>query len=164
VMLCKPALDVRFEAGAVTSRAGLTYPADLLLYPDTKLDFAAFDGLSCVLVDEAQFVAPTVLDQFRELTRMSNIPVICYGLRTDFRTHLFEGSRRLFELADAIEEVKTTCQFCNRKAVFNLRHDAEGNAIVEGPKISLGSDEQYSPTCYTCYHERVAAAELLAKV
>lgn len=161
VMLCKPALDTRFGNDEVTSRAGLTYPADLLLQPDTRLHFPDFEGLSCVLVDEAQFVSPAVVDQFREMTHAMNIPVICYGLRTDFRTHLFEGARRLFEVADAIEEVKTTCQFCNRKAVFNLRHDASGRAIVDGPSIQLGADGHYSPTCFACYRERMAEAQPL---
>jgi len=156
VLVCKPALDVRFEE--VTSRAGLSHPAEILLRDDTVLDFEGFEGVSCILVDEAQFVHPSVIDQFRELTRAKDIPVICYGLRTDFRTRLFEGSKRLFELADAIEEVKTTCQFCNRKAVFNMRHDAEGRAIVDGPTIQLGTEELYSPTCYVCYHERTQAA------
>lgn len=158
VVLCKPALDRRFGDESVTSRAGITYPADILIDAETQLDFTRFEGVSCVLVDEAQFLVGGLIEQLRELTRRLDIPVICYGLRTDFQTRLFEGSRRLMELADNIEEVKTTCQFCNRKAVFNLRHDAEGRAIVEGPKVLLGGDEQYSPVCYPCYNTRVEAA------
>jgi thymidine kinase len=158
VLLCKPAIDSRFGIDDVTSRAGLSYPADLLLHPDSILDREVFVGLSCVLVDEAQFLSASVVEQLRDLTRQLGLPVICYGLRTDFKTHLFEGSKRLLELADSIEEVKTTCQFCNRKAVLNLRHDASGRAIVEGPTIVLGAEEHYSPTCYSCYHERTGSS------
>lgn len=162
-VLCKPALDDRFGGEAVTSRAGITHPADILLEADKSLDFSRFENVSCVLVDECQFLTEGLIDQLRELTRQLDIPVICYGLRTDFQTRLFEGSRRLMELADNIEEVKTTCQYCNRKAVFNLRHDSEGRAIVEGPKVLLGGDEHYSPVCYRCYNARVQAATELAR-
>jgi len=164
VLLIKPSLDIRFGNGNIRSRAGLEYPADLLVEADTILDPSKFEGLSCVLVDECQFLSPALVEQLRELTRSMNIPVIAYGLRTDFRTRLFEGSRRLLELADAIEEVKTTCRFCNRKAVFNLRHDAEGRALVDGPTVLLGTEECYSPTCYECYSSRVEAAEKQAAV
>lgn len=154
VLLLKPALDDRFGADKVKSRAGLEYTADLLVQADTKLDFERFRGLSCVLVDECQFLSPFVVEQLRDLTEVMDIPVIAYGLRTDFRTNLFEGSRRLLELADSIEEVKTTCRFCNRKAVFNLRHDADGQAVLDGPSIQLGADLHYSPTCFPCYKKR----------
>jgi thymidine kinase len=162
VKLCKPAVDTRFGSDEVTSRAGLSYTADIVLNPTSVLDAATFQGLSCVLVDEAQFLSPFVVDQLREMTRLADVPVICYGLRTDFRTRLFEGSRRLLEVADSIEEIKTTCQFCNRKAVFNLRHDEAGRAILDGPSVQLGGDERYSPTCYSCYYDKTAAARALA--
>ena len=77
----------------------------------------------------------------RDISREMNIPVICYGLRTDFRTNLFEGSQRLFELCDAIEEVKTTCSYCNKKAIFNLKL-LGGKPTLEGPKVELGADEK----------------------
>src|SRR5258706_7186453 len=121
VLLLKPRLDVRFGADSIVSRAGLECEADLLVEETTVLDEAVFTGVDCVLVDEAQFLAPPLVDQLRALTRSRGVPVICYGLRTDFRTRLFEGSRRLMELADSIEEVKVTCAFCNRKAIFNIR-------------------------------------------
>ena len=160
VLLCKPAMDTRFGDASVTSRSGLTYQADMLLEPDVVLDPEPFRGLHCILVDEAQFLTPSVVEQLHEVTVALDIPVICYGLRTDFQTRLFEGSKRLLELADSIEEVKTTCQFCNRKAVFNLRHDAEGRAIVDGPTVQLGGDEHYSPTCHRCYRDRTDAARI----
>lgn len=157
VALLKPALDERFGRELIRSRAGLEHEADLLVESDTRLETDFFKELSCVLVDECQFLSPFLIEQLRELTRTLNVPVIAYGLRTDFRGRLFEGSKRLMELADSIEEVKTTCQFCNRKAVFNLRHTADGEAILDGPTVMLG-DAQYSPVCYPCYYEKTMAA------
>ncbi|MBQ7502400.1 thymidine kinase [bacterium] len=157
VFLIKPALDERFGKEMIRSRAGLEHKADLLVEADTVLNPEIFSGLHCVLVDECQFLSPFLVEQLRELTRTVNVPVITYGLRTDFRGRLFEGSKRLMELADSIEEVKTTCQFCNRKAVYNLRHTADGEAILDGPTVMLG-DAQYSPVCYPCYYEKMTAA------
>ena len=152
VLLLKPRLDDRFGAAAIRSRAGIEAHADLLVDPDTVLDPATFRGIDCVLVDEAQFLSAAVIDQLRALTH-GGPPVICYGLRTDFRTHLFEGSRRLLELADSIEEVKVTCQFCNRKAIFNLRLQGD-RAELDGPQIELGGNDRYAPACFGCYRSR----------
>lgn len=152
VLLLKPRLDDRFGAAAIRSRAGIEAHADLLVDADTRLDPAVFAGIDCVLVDEAQFLSAAIIDQLRALTH-GGPPVICYGLRTDFRTHLFEGSRRLLELADSIEEVKVTCQFCNRKAIFNLRLQ-DGRAELDGPQIELGGNDRYAPTCFGCYRAR----------
>lgn len=153
VLLLKPALDDRFSAPKIVSRSGLAAQADVLLQPDTVLRPEDFEGVDCVLVDEAQFISPAVVEQLRELTLTQNLPVICYGLRTDFRTRAFPGSRRLLELADSIEEVKVTCQFCHRKAVFNLR-SVDGQAVVDGEQIVLG-DTEYAPVCWAHYVERV---------
>jgi thymidine kinase len=81
--------------------------------------------------------------------------VICYGLRTDFKSHLFEGSRRLMELADSIEEVKATCHYCNRKSIMNLKH-VNGAAVISGPSVELGSEEKYYPVCFACYRTQTA--------
>ncbi len=159
VILIKPAVDIRFGNDLIHSRAGLEHHADILVEADTVLNYKDFEGMSCVLVDECQFLSEFLVEQLRDITRALNIPVIAYGLRTDFRTRLFEGSKRLMELADSIEEVKTTCFFCNRKAVFNLRHDADGNALLDGPTILLGTEEFYSPTCYKCYYEHIEEAK-----
>ncbi|MCB9567140.1 MAG: thymidine kinase [Myxococcales bacterium] len=152
VLLLKPRLDVRFGSRSIASRAGLEASADLLVDPDTVLDPADFAGVDCVLVDEAQFLSARVVEQLRHLTIQPGMPVICYGLRTDFRTRLFEGSRRLLELADSIEEVKVTCQFCNRKAILNLRMRG-GQPSLAGAQIELGGNESYAPVCYTCYDQ-----------
>lgn len=153
VLLVKPRMDDRFGAAAIRSRAGIEAQADLLVDADTRLDPAEFAGVDCVLVDEAQFLSVALVEQLRALTR-GGPPVICYGLRTDFRTRLFEGSRRLLELADSIEEVKVTCQFCNRKAIFNLRMQAGGAAELDGPQVELGGNDRYAPACFGCYGER----------
>ena len=152
-------MDDRFGAAAIRSRAGIEAEADLLVDDATILDPALFRGIDCVLVDEAQFLAPALVDQLRALTQ-GGPPVICYGLRTDFRTNLFPGSRRLLELADSIEEVKVTCQFCNRKAIFNLRMQAgdaptaERAAELDGPQVELGGNDRYAPACFSCYSAR----------
>lgn len=154
VLLIKPRLDTRFSAASIASRAGLEAIADLLVDPESKLDPSQFENLDCVLVDEAQFLSVSVVEQLRRLTISHDVPVICYGLRTDFRTYLFEGSRRLMELADSIEEVKVTCQFCNKKAIYNMRF-SNGTAVREGAQIELGAEEKYAPVCVRCYLERL---------
>ena len=152
--IAKPALDTRWGVRNVRSRAGLERDADLILEPGQSLDPTGFGDVDCLLVDEAQFLTPELVDQLRALTRTANIPVICYGLRTDFRTRAFPGSQRLLELADAIEEIKTTCSHCTRKAVFNLKH-RDGIPTVDGPTIDLGAEEKYVPVCDVCYHAEI---------
>ena len=127
-------MDTRFGVDLIKSRAGLQQEADVLISSDTdilKAPELARNTVHCVLVDEAQFLEPRHIDQLRMVTLAWNVPVICYGLRTDFRSNLFPGSRRLLEVADSIEEVKTTCNFCNKKAVFNLKH-VNGKADCSG--------------------------------
>lgn len=148
--LMKPKLDDRFGASAIRSRSGLEADAEYLVGPDETLPMEELGQLDCVLVDEAQFLSEHIIDQLRDLTVDHGVPVICYGLRTDFQARLFPGSRRLLELADTIEEVKVTCFECGRKAVFNLRL-VDGKAVFDGPQIELGADERYIPVCYQHY-------------
>lgn len=157
VLLLKPELDIRFGRESIKSRAGLEMAADVLVSAATNLLELDLEGVSCLLVDEAQFLPPIIVDQLREISFVKEIPVICYGLRTDFRTHLFPGSLRLLELADSIEEVKATCFYCNRKSIFNLKH-VDGKATLDGPTVQLGAEEKYFPTCYRCYREQLQAA------
>lgn len=154
VRVIKPAFDTRFGARSVASRAGLEREADIVLGEDDAIPESAFSGCHCVLVDEAQFLTPRQVEELRELTRRCRVPVICYGLRGDFRTRAFAGSVRLFELADSVEEVKTTCAHCNRKAIFNLKSVA-GEATLDGPSKQLGAEETYLPVCYHHYMERL---------
>jgi thymidine kinase len=163
VLLLKPKLDDRFGTLKIASRSGLEADADILVERDHVFRRDVFDGIDCVLVDEAQFLSPSVVDQLRSATIDPGVPVICYGLRTDFQTRLFPGSQRLLELADRIEEVKVTCQYCQKKATFNLRL-VGGEAVVDGPQIQLGADEQYVPVCWRHYDERTAAARVATRL
>lgn len=145
VVLVKPRLDVRFGADKIRTRAGLEAQADILVDVETVLEPEQFDGAACVLVDEAQFLPPKIVEDLRVLTSHPGVPVIAYGLKTDFRSRLFPGSQRLLELADSIEEIKTTCRRCDRKATQNVRLRG-GDDVVQ-----LGGDEDYGPACWTHY-------------
>lgn len=154
VFLIKPAIDDRFGADIIRSRAGLERKADICVEPDSVLDYDALKGIDCIIVDECQFLSEQFIHQLRNITVDLDIPVICYGLRTNFMTRLFEGSKRLMEIADSIEEVKTTCAFCNRKAVFNIKL-REGAACTQGNEIELGGENLYQPTCCRCFEARI---------
>jgi thymidine kinase len=132
VLILKPRLDVPFGPTTVESRAGLRAEADLLVEADSVLDPARFEGLDCVLVDEAQFLSAALVEQLRSL----------------------EGAARPMELADSIEEIKVTCQYCNKKAIFNMRL-VGGHPTVDGAQIQLGGDESYVPVCHPCYSSRL---------
>lgn len=157
VLVIKPAFDDRYGAAEVVSRAGLQREADLVLSEGELPSGAYAAEVDCVLVDEAQFLDEEQVEALREWSRQLAVPVICYGLRTDFRTALFEGSRRLLELADSIEEIKTTCAWCNRKATQNLKL-LDGAATTLGPTKELGAEERFQPVCYRHYRERLALA------
>ncbi len=156
VLLFKPDFDTRFGENKIRSRTGLETNADLLLRADTIIDRNRCEGVACILVDEVQFLAPQIIDQLREITVDLGVPVICYGLRSDFRGHLFPATQRLFELADTLEEIKTTCYYCNKKALMNLKQ-VDGKATVEGPssELNAANSELYFPTCYRCYREQL---------
>ena len=150
-MLFTAAIDDRFAAGTIASRIGLSAPATAFL-PATDLlacvaDRQAEAGpLACVLVDEAQFLAPAQVGQLAAICDRMDIPVLAYGLRTDFRGHLFEGSARLLALADALVEIKSVC-VCGRKATMNLRVDAAGRAVGEGQQTEIGGNDRYLALC-----------------
>lgn len=151
VLLVKPEVDTRFGKDIIKTRAGLEMPADIVVGDTLKVpDLTA---VACILVDECQFCQPAHIDRFREITQAHNVPVICYGLRTDFRRQLFPAAQRLMELADSIEEVKTTCNFCLRKAVFNLKL-LDGKPTLAGPAVELGCEEKYLPVCAGCYESQ----------
>ncbi|MBC7534035.1 MAG: thymidine kinase [Oligoflexus sp.] len=157
--LIKPRIDTRFGEEFIGSRAGLIQPADLLVDEDSVIPIDVLSGCHCILVDEVQFLAEPLIEQLRAIASDLNIPVICYGLRTDFRSRLFVGSKRLMELADAIEEVKTTCSFCNHKAIFNLKL-SDGKPTLDGPVIELGKEETYIPACSNCYGDALKSGEI----
>ena len=149
-MLFTAAVDDRFAPGTITSRIGLTAPATMF---DAETDLAALAlarhaeaPLACVLVDEAQFLSAVQVAQLAALADEAGIPVLAYGLRTDFRGALFEGSARLMALADALVEIKSVCA-CGRKATMNLRVDAEGRAVAEGRQTEIGGNDRYVALC-----------------
>lgn len=162
VLLVKPAMDTRWGLEYVQTRAGLKMPADLILQDNGVIDSQALEDVVCVLVDEAQFLTNWIVEQLAYIAHHNPcIPVICYGLRTDFRTKLFPASARLLELADSIEEIKTTCHYCNKKAIFNLKL-VSGLASRDGPAVELGAEEKYQPACPRCYaaqHHKAAKAK-----
>ena len=160
-VLLKPRTDNRDGEHEIQSRIGLSAPAG---YVDEFLKEISgiwspecseylYDGkkVDAVLVDEAQFLSPEEVDTLSDLVDFYNIPVICYGLRTDFLNHLFPGSRRLMEIADIIEEVPTVC-WCGRRAQCNTRY-ADGKIVREGAQIFLGSNESYVALCRKHYKE-----------
>jgi thymidine kinase len=155
ILLLKPAVDTRFGLGVIKTRAGLELTADIVVAPDVPLSFTEEQlGAVCVLVDEAQFLPVSAIDYLHSAVVINRgIPVICYGLRTDFRTVLFPAAKRLLELADSIEEIKTICHFCLRKAIFNLKL-LDGKATLAGPSVELGCEEKYLPVCAACYAEQ----------
>ena len=112
------------------------------------------DSLKWILVDESQFLTTSQVDGFAEIVDNLGINVICYGLRTDFMTNLFEGSKRLFEVADKIEEIKSSC-YCNHKAIFNARIDSDKNLVLSGDQVEIGGDDKYVSLCRKCYYDKV---------
>ena len=144
-LLVKPRLDTRDGDHMVVSRIGLTYPC---IYFDEmqQLSVMELQQNACVIVDEAQFLTREEVRYLTDLVDDWNIPVICYGLRTDFKGELFPGSAELLATADVIEEVKTIC-WCGKKATFNARFDAAGKVLKEGEQVVLGANDQYIGLC-----------------
>ncbi|MCK5788013.1 MAG: thymidine kinase [Chlamydiia bacterium] len=152
-IIIKPKIDDRFGKNAVGSRAGLSKSADILIDNGDDIQKKINDeNIYCILVDEAQFFTADHIDQLRNITIEKNIPVIAYGLRTDFTINLFEGSKRLFEVADCIEEIKNVCMSCNRKAIVNARILNE-ELVLCGDQICISS-ALFKPMCYKCFIEK----------
>ena len=149
-LLFTPAIDTRFAKGSVHSRIGLSESALMFNAEDDLLQFVEKhhqqQTLSCVLIDEAQFLSRAQVQQLTQITDTLNIPVLAYGLRTDFKGELFPGSQQLLAWADELVELKTICH-CGRKAIMNLRVDAQGLAIADGEQVFIGGNESYVSTC-----------------
>ncbi len=111
------------------------------------------EPIKWILVDEAQFLTAEQVDQLAAIADTLNINVMCYGLRTDFQTHLFEGSKRLFEVADTLEEIKSSC-YCNHKTIFNARINSDGQIVTDGEQVEIGGDDRYVSICRKCYYEK----------
>lgn len=151
VFFGKPATDTRDGADVVRSRIGLSakvevIPKDLDLYKRVSFEI---DDIDIVIIDEAQFLTPRQIEDCRRLVDTFDIPVFLYGLRTDFQSHLFEGSKRIMELADEITQLKTVCS-CGREAIINARL-VNGKPVNEGETIQLGGNESYVAMCHNCW-------------
>ncbi len=152
VWLMKPSADTRDGARILRSRIGLEAYVDVIapgcdvysLFRQTRQD-----RCHVIIVDECQFMTPEQIDQLRAIVNDYNVPVLCFGLRTDFQTKLFPGSLRLMELADCIEEIKTMCD-CGAKATINARI-SDGYIVTEGAQVVLGGNDSYIAMCHRCY-------------
>ncbi len=153
VWLIKPSADIRDGAQILRSRIGLeaevdTVPPEEDIYRRFQREQAG--QCDVIIVDECQFLTQAQVDQLRAIVNDFGIPVMCFGLRTDFQTHLFPGSLRLMEIADTIQEIKTICD-CGAKATVNARIDGAGHIITQGAQVVLGGNDSYIAMCHRCY-------------
>ncbi len=156
VWLIKPATDTRDGSDLLSSRAGLSSEctaiekcADIL-----ELFSARADKTDVIIADESQFFQEKQIDELREIVNEWDVPVLCFGLRTDFLTRLFPGSKRLFEIADTISEIKTMCE-CGRKATVSARIDGAGKIVTSGRQVVLGGNDRYVAMCHGCFVKRI---------
>ena len=155
VWLIKPSIDDRDGVNMIRSRIGLQASADVIT-PDKNLreEYEKHKDCDVIIADECQFFTSEQIDQLRQIVDTLDIPVLCYGLRTDFLTKLFPGSLRLFEVADSITEIKTICS-CGKKAIVNARIDGEGKIVTEGGQILIGGNDSYVAMCHNCWKEEI---------
>ncbi len=152
VWLIKPEIDNRESEGVLASRAGLSAKAYVLSSKESVLESYRNlpEKVDVIIVDESQFLSEDQVNELAMLVIDHNIPVLCFGLRADFRTKMFPGSKRLMEIADSITEIKTICS-CGRKATVNVRLDENGTIITKGEQIMIGGNDKYTAMCYPCY-------------
>lgn len=153
VWLMKPSADTRDGVSILRSRIGLEAEVEVIS-PETDL-YALFRATreghcDVIIVDECQFMTPDQIDQLRGIVNDFGIPAMCFGLRTDFQTKLFPGSRRLMEVADTIQEIKTICD-CGAKATVNARIDSAGHIVTQGEQVLLGGNDSYIAMCHKCW-------------
>lgn len=164
IMVLKPSLDTRDGEGVIKTRAGLERKCvmidkDVDLYKAIKtyrnVLAAQFEVLKWVLIDESQFLTEEQVDQLSDVVDLLGVNVMCFGLRTDFQTKLFEGSKRLFEIADDLEEIKSSCACGEKKTSINARFDENGEIITEGNQIMVGGNDKYKAICRLCWKEKL---------
>ncbi|KFZ36598.1 thymidine kinase [Shewanella mangrovi] len=157
-LVLTPAIDDRFGTGKVASRIGIECEASIFNSSDDLSQLIAAEHqrqhIHCVLVDESQFLSKTQVKQLAYVVDCLDIPVLCYGLRTDFQGELFTGSQYLLAWADKLVELKTIC-FCGRKANMVIRRDSEGRAVKEGAQVAIGGNESYESVCRKHFRELV---------
>ena len=150
VVLLKPRCEDRDGEHVIKSRIGLEDPCESA--EDFLADYSG-EHYDCIIVDEVQFLAPEIIDRLSDLVDAHGITVICYGLRTDFQSHLLPGAKRLMEVADDIEQIKTIC-WCGKRAHFNARI-MDGKMVTEGEQVQLGGNESYTALCRKHYKLRM---------
>lgn len=159
-LVMKPAIDTRDSSSEIVSRIGLSQPANIITKDMDVFEFFKWAqtqrDIHCVMIDEAQFLDPEQVFQLCKIVDQYNTPVMCYGLRTDFRGELFEGSKALLAVADKFIELKGVCH-CGKKATMVARLDADGNAVTEGDIIELGGEDKYVSLCRKHWCELVGA-------
>ena len=159
-LVMAPKLDDRYGAGKVTSRIGIETPATTFRNDDDLFDVVSaevrVDALHCVLIDEAQFLTREQVFQLSDVTDQLNIPVLAYGLRTDFQGEPFEGSKYLLAWSDNLKEIKAICD-CGSKAIMVLRLDGDGNAVTEGSQVEIGGNDRYISMCRKHFKEKYFA-------
>ena len=159
VWLIKPSTDTRDGADLIRSRIGLEGRAQVITpEQDIAAEYAQAGKHDVIIADEAQFFTPEQIEQLRALVDDEDLPVLCFGLRTDFLTHFFPGAQRLMELADSLTEIKTVCA-CGRKATVNARMDESGRVITQGDQVFLGGNDSYIAMCHKCWKQRIRAQE-----
>lgn len=158
VLLLKPAIDDRDGANAVKSRIGLQNEAVTVREDENIYETYCkkYSDCNVIIVDECQFLAPEQVDQLADIVITKDIPVLCFGLSTDFTTHLFPGSKRLFEIAQSITEIKSVCT-CGAKATVNARLDEKGRIVTEGSQVCIGGNDRYVAMCRKCWLEKRGA-------
>ena len=157
VLLMKPAIDDRDGADIIKSRIGLENEAVTVTESENVYDkyVNEFPDCNVIIVDECQFLTPEQVDQLADIVIKKDVPVLCFGLSTDFTTHLFPGSKRLFEIAQSITEIKSVCT-CGAKATVNARLDGRGRVVTEGSQVCIGGNDRYVAMCRKCLLERLA--------
>ncbi len=157
VWLIKPSIDTRDGAATIKSRIGLSAEAQIITpEEDIVAAYRKAGKHDVIIADEAQFFTPAQIDGLRELVDEDDLPVLCFGLRTDFLTHFFPGAQRLMELADSLTEIKTVCA-CGRKATVNARIDERGHIVTEGSQVLLGGNDRYIAMCHKCWKDSIAS-------
>ena len=159
VWLIKPSTDTRDGADLIRSRIGLEAHAQVITPEQSIVKAYREAGRHDVIIaDEAQFFTPEQIDDLRTLVDEDDLPVLCFGLRTDFLTHFFPGARRLMELADSLTEIKTVCA-CGRKATVNARIDGNGRIVTQGDQVFLGGNDSYIAMCHQCWKQKIREQE-----
>ena len=155
VWLIKPGTDTRDGVDVIKSRIGLSATAQVIAPEENIIAAYRKAGKHDVIIaDEAQFFTPAQIDGLRTLVDEDDLPVLCFGLRTDFLTHFFPGAQRLMELADSLTEIKTVCA-CGRKATVNARIDENGRVTTQGDQVLLGGNDRYIAMCHKCWKDRI---------